>query len=143
MIRIEQLRKSFDRRPVLDCPAQTFASGCVHGIVGLNGAGKTTFFNLLASFLQPDSGSIRLDGRPLSRLQTGFLETGNYFYSNITGQEYLDIFPASNPQFDQEKLNSLMQLPLQELTENYSTGMKKKTGAACPAAPGQNGVHPG
>ena len=39
---------------------------------------------------------------------------------------HLEIFPATNLQFDLEKLNRLLQIPLHQLIENYSTGMKKK-----------------
>ena len=50
----------------------------------------------------------------------------NFFYSNITGEEYLSIFPASNQDFHAERMNELMHLPLREVIETYSTGMKKK-----------------
>src|SRR6266700_240347 len=41
----------------------------VTGVIGPNGAGKTTLLNVLCGFVSPDSGSITLDGRPLSRLR--------------------------------------------------------------------------
>ena len=64
--------------------------------------------------------------QPITSKDIGFLETGNYFYSSLTGAEYLNIFPATNTRFDLTALNTLMQLPLDEVTEAYSTGMKKK-----------------
>ena len=43
----------------------TVAGGEVHALVGLNGAGKTTLMRLLLGMLQPDSGTVRLEGRDI------------------------------------------------------------------------------
>ncbi len=48
MINIEGLSVKFDKNPVLNNINIGFQKGMIHGIVGLNGAGKTTFFNVLA-----------------------------------------------------------------------------------------------
>lgn len=42
--------------------------GARHALIGPNGAGKTTFINLLTGLLSPDSGTIELDGRPITDL---------------------------------------------------------------------------
>lgn len=56
---------------------------------------------------------------------TAYLETNNYFFSRITGGEYLKIFKQTNEAFDLAVLQEYFKLPLDELIENYSTGMKK------------------
>ncbi|MDJ0388222.1 ABC transporter ATP-binding protein [Roseomonas sp. E05] len=43
--------------------------GSIHGLIGPNGAGKTTCFNLLTKFLQPTHGTIRFDGRDITRMK--------------------------------------------------------------------------
>jgi branched-chain amino acid transport system ATP-binding protein len=43
--------------------------GTIHGLIGPNGAGKTTCFNLLTKFMQPSRGSIRYDGRDITRMK--------------------------------------------------------------------------
>lgn len=126
MIELNDLQFRYGQHTIIDCPAAGFETGLVHGIVGLNGAGKTTFFNLLARYLRPAEGQILMDGSPLSADDVGFLETSNYYYSNITGGEYLRIFPATNKQFRLDIMNSMFRLPLHELASSYSTGMKKK-----------------
>ncbi len=93
MIRIRDLKFRYGHHEVIDCPAADFEQQSVHGIIGLNGAGKSTLFQLMARYLKPLSGTIQLTGREMVRKDTGYLETHNYFYSNLTGYEYLDIFP--------------------------------------------------
>ncbi|WP_439577102.1 ABC transporter ATP-binding protein [Elioraea sp.] len=43
--------------------------GTIHAVIGPNGAGKTTVFNLLTKFLQPTAGTIRFEGRDITRLK--------------------------------------------------------------------------
>ncbi len=126
MISIKDLSFSYGAQPVIKNISVDFEPQWVHGIVGLNGAGKTTFFNLLAGYLKPRSGTITNAGRHLTTADVSFLETQNYCYSNITGNEYLRIFPRTNKDFKVDQLNALFHLPLKELVSAYSTGMKKK-----------------
>jgi len=62
MINVQGLVVSFNNHKVLKSITIDFEEGLVHGIVGLNGAGKTTFFNVLAKILKPDSGEIKQNG---------------------------------------------------------------------------------
>lgn len=126
MINVQNLSVSFSNHEVLKNISISFEPGLVHGIVGLNGAGKTTFFNTLAKMLKPDAGLITLNGEPLAIKDSAYLETSNYFFSRITGNEYLQIFSQTNAAFNLAALQEYFKLPLDELIENYSTGMKKK-----------------
>lgn len=126
MISIQNLSVSFDKHPVLKNINIDFEPGLIHGIVGLNGAGKTTFFNVLAKMLRPGSGAVTQNNIALTIKDTAYLETNNYFFSRITGNEYLKIFKQTNPAFNLAALQNYFKLPLDELIENYSTGMKKK-----------------
>jgi ABC-2 type transport system ATP-binding protein len=126
MISIKNLSVSFGEHVVLNNISMNFVEGHVHGIVGLNGAGKTTFFNALAKTLKPDEGLVEKDGIPLTIKDTAYLETVNFFYSRITGNEYLKIFKHTNADFNVQTFQQYFKLPLDELVENYSTGMKKK-----------------
>jgi ABC-2 type transport system ATP-binding protein len=126
MIRLLELRMLFEQKCVLNCPAINFEPGQTHGIIGLNGAGKTTLFNILSTFLTPSEGKVLLADNKLKREDILFLETNNYFYSNLTGKEYLSIFPTTNNRFNIDAINDLLQVPLNQVTESYSAGMKKK-----------------
>jgi ribose transport system ATP-binding protein len=64
-IRVRALAKSFGAVRALRGVDIDFSRGEVHGLVGANGAGKSTLLNILGGAVQPDSGSIDLEGRPL------------------------------------------------------------------------------
>jgi ABC-2 type transport system ATP-binding protein len=125
MITIENLVVSYDKsRPVIDQLNLSIADNTINGIVGLNGAGKTTLLNAVFGLKSIDSGIIKHNDLKIRKTEMSFLETDNYFYSNITGREYLALF--KNPRFDTDKWNRLFSLPLEIIIDDYSTGMKKK-----------------
>lgn len=126
MISIKNLTVKFGSNEVLKNINIDFEKNMIHGIVGLNGAGKTTFFNVLAKVLKPDPGEIKMNNSALTIKDTAYLETVNFFYSGITGSEYLKIFRQTNSDFNLPLIQGYFKLPLDELIENYSTGMKKK-----------------
>jgi len=96
----------------------------VHGLVGLNGSGKTTLLNTIFSIIKQENGSITYNNQKLTKKSIGYLETENFFYTNITGAEYLSLFENKN--FDLPAWNKIFELPLNNIIDNYSTGMKKK-----------------
>ena len=62
------LGKSFRKRPVVRNVSVTLRRGEVVGLLGPNGAGKTTTFYMIVGLIQPDTGSIVLDGADISTL---------------------------------------------------------------------------
>ena len=64
----EGLLKSFRGRRVVDGVSFRVGAGEVVGLLGPNGAGKTTSFAMVVGLLQPEAGSVRLDGRQLAGL---------------------------------------------------------------------------
>jgi len=69
-LRAENLKKSFNRRFVVNDVIVNIASGEIISLLGRNGAGKTTTFQMMVGLLRPDSGSIFLDDRDISRYST-------------------------------------------------------------------------
>lgn len=126
MISLNEVSVIFDQKTLFNQVSIGFKPGRIYGIVGFNGAGKSTFFNLLSGMITPDAGTVTSYGEPLLKSDIAFLETTNYFYSNITGREYLNVFKQSNENFDLKVLQKFMKLPLDDLIETYSTGMRKK-----------------
>jgi lipopolysaccharide export system ATP-binding protein len=65
---IEHLIKRYKRRPVLRDVSLTVKRGEAVGLLGPNGAGKTTCFYIVTGLIEPDSGSISLDGKDITNL---------------------------------------------------------------------------
>ncbi|MCF8336109.1 MAG: ATP-binding cassette domain-containing protein [Bacteroidales bacterium] len=125
MITIKNLTVSYkSNKRVIDNLELLLHENHIHGIVGLNGAGKTTLLNTIYGLKKKDWGTITWNGQKYSKQVISFLPTENYFYSGITGREYLNLF--KNPFFREDSWNDLFLLPLDKIIDEYSTGMKKK-----------------
>ncbi len=125
MIRISNLSKSYGTKQVLKNVNLSFEKGKVYGIVGKNGAGKTSFFNCLAD-IETYEGSIESDFTNIKN-HIGLLETNPIFLSRITSWEYLKLFcRARNIHEENFESKNIFDLPLNQYAETYSTGMKKK-----------------
>lgn len=126
MIRIENVSLSYGKQAVIRDLSLEIPEASVHGLVGLNGSGKTTLIKALYGLKSLDKGRLSFRDEALQRKDIAYLETDPFFYSNITGREYLRLFSLQNKAFDLEGWNNLFELPLDRFIEEYSTGMKKK-----------------
>lgn len=121
LLEIKDLDFSYGAKKILTNFSFVLKRGHIHGILGDNGAGKTTFFNLLYGTLKSDHPSVN----SINRHDIAFLETDTFIYTYLTGMEYLQLINQKQIQ-DIEKWNTVFELPLKEYAHNYSTGMKKK-----------------
>ena len=67
--------------------------GEIFGIIGANGAGKSTVIKMIQGFIRPDKGDISIHNKtpfdPTSRFKMGYLPENPYFYTNLTALELL------------------------------------------------------
>ena len=87
LLRVENLSKNFDRLPVLKDVSFSLEEGEVLGLVGRQGAGKSTLFHLLGGVVSPSSGTIYFDGvvqRYANRLQAHKLGIETVYQSSGT-----------------------------------------------------------
>ena len=125
MITIKNLSIPYKKEEkIIDALNLSIQDKTINGIVGLNGAGKTSLLNTIFGLLKSDEGEITYNKEQISKKHISYLPAENFFYSYITGREYLKIFNADN--FDENKWNKLFLLPLDQIIDEYSTGMKKK-----------------
>lgn len=125
MLSIKNLQISYNKNSIIENLSLNIEEGEILGILGKNGAGKTTLFNALYQNITY-KGEINFQDTAISRKKIGFLETENYFYPYMTGEEYLSFFVQKNrSNFFKHTIDNF-NLPLKKFVQNYSTGMKKK-----------------
>ncbi|MFK7844358.1 MAG: ABC transporter ATP-binding protein [Rhodothermales bacterium] len=77
-VEVEQLSKRYGESFALEIPALSIETGATFGLVGNNGAGKTTFLRLLLDLLQADTGSIRIHEWVVSQSDEWKSHIGSY-----------------------------------------------------------------
>ena len=125
MLKLSNISFSFGPKPILKDISIAMEYGKVYGILGKNGAGKTTLFRNIMGWYQPHEGGINLDDEKISKHKIAFLETANYFYPYIKGREYLQLM-NDQAMDNGQSLANVLNVPLDDLVDSYSTGMKKK-----------------
>ncbi|NGP89587.1 ABC transporter ATP-binding protein [Fodinibius halophilus] len=126
MLELKNLTFNYDKVPVLEDISVQLNVGKVYGILGPNGAGKTTLFEVIAGRQSLQDGVLNYQGESISIHDIGYLETVPYFYPRMTGAEYLQLHQVRNPDFKIDEWNEIFNLPLYQLVDSYSSGMKKK-----------------
>ncbi|WP_126650360.1 ABC transporter ATP-binding protein [Chryseobacterium aureum] len=124
MLEIKNIHVQFKNQKVLNDLNLSIEAGCIIGLLGKNGAGKTTLFEALYQSV-PFSGNITWKNEQLKREMISYLETENYFYPYITGEEYLAYF-TSKKENEIKEIIEKFNLPLKKYVQYYSSGMKKK-----------------
>jgi sodium transport system ATP-binding protein len=149
MIEARHLTKIFKdkkRGPIAAVSDVSFSCrpGQIYGLLGANGAGKTTTLRLLATLLQPTSGSAVVAGHDVGadpgavRANVGFLAASTALYGRLTAREMVTYFGRLNGMADDAIRTRLQQLAdeldmdefLDRRCEKFSTGMKQKTSIA-------------
>lgn len=100
IIEINNLSKSYGKTKALDNVSFNVERGELFGLIGPDGAGKTTLFRLLTTLLTPDEGSATVDGRDIVkdylniRSQVGYMPGRFSLYPDLTVEENLEFFAA-------------------------------------------------
>ncbi|MFQ5600989.1 MAG: ABC transporter ATP-binding protein [Candidatus Krumholzibacteriia bacterium] len=136
-------RKRGEVRAVQDV-SFTCKPGEIYGLLGANGAGKTTTLRMLATILQPTSGTAKVAGHDIVqhpeqvRTQVGFLSTATALYGRLSAREMVDYFGRLNglrgDGLDRRRAELFRLLGIEEFADRrcdkLSTGMKQKVSIA-------------
>lgn len=93
-VKFNDLTKKFGNFTAVDHLTMTMTNG-VYGLLGVNGAGKTTMMRMLCTLLKPTSGSITCNGKDIFEMDSeyrnllGYLPQDFGFYPEFTVQDYL------------------------------------------------------
>jgi ABC-type multidrug transport system ATPase subunit len=139
-IETQNLTRAFGTCKAVDGINLCVPRGSIYGFLGPNGAGKTTTIRLLLGLLRPDSGSIFLNGKPLTKDRrdlmrgVGALVETPSLYPHLTGRENLEVtrrmldLPRSRVA-DALALTGLT-ADAHRLVREYSLGMRQRLGLA-------------
>ncbi len=137
-LKVLELNKNFGNKEVLKNINFTFDSGKIYGLLGRNGAGKTTFFNCLNEDIKPDSGIFQVieeeNTRPLTIDDIGYVLSTPNVPEFLTGREFLKFFLEINEgKIKEEKkideyfdFMKIEEEDRDKLLKDYSHGMKNK-----------------
>lgn len=101
MLKIRGLEKKYGKNPALSGLDMDVGEGAIYGLVGRNGAGKTTAMKIITGLICPDAGEVRIGGkdgisRPAQiREMIGYVPDYCGCYNNLSVEEYMDFFAAA------------------------------------------------
>lgn len=127
MLELDSISYSFGKKSIFQDLSLQFELGKTYGIVGANGVGKTTLFRTISGFYKAQNGTISFQQKALHSTDVSFLPTSPFFYPYMNGMEYLQITQKEKSRLDRGiQLAETLHIPLDNLIDTYSTGMKKK-----------------
>jgi len=120
MIELINTSKNFDSFKVLDSINLTIPKGVTFGLLGSNGAGKSTILRLLCGIYKADGGSVTIDGEsifnnPKVKEKVFFINDETIQFANFTLKELKNFYKGFYPNFSEElfeKLRKTINLPL-------------------------------
>jgi len=143
MISIQNVSKAFKGKTAIKQLSIEIAEGEIMGLLGANGAGKSTTINMILGFIKPDSGKVSVNQLDTTsqhievRKMIGYIPENVNLYPYLTGIENLDYFCVLSglkyTKLELEKFLDTCGLASEDYhkrVEGYSKGMRQKVGIA-------------
>ncbi len=133
MLKIEHLRKNYTNFS-LDC-SLTVMPGCITGLIGQNGAGKSTTFKAVLGLIATDGGKVTLLGKDIrnftaaDKQNLGVVLSDSGFSGYLTISDIVPVLDSLYEHFDKTFFMEQVQkanLPLRKQIREFSTGMRAK-----------------
>ena len=133
MLRLENVEKRY-KDFALDCSMEV-REGCVTGLIGANGAGKSTTFIAILGLIHTDGGKIEILGRtpdqlrPEDRERIGVVLADSEFSGYLSIKDLIPVLENLYSQFNRDRFVEKCEefnLPINKKIKEFSTGMKRK-----------------
>ncbi len=143
MIELNKTTKSFGSFTALDNVSLKIEKGTAFGLLGSNGAGKSTILRLISGIYRPEDGEVLVDGERVYdnvklKQKIFFINDETVQFAGFTLKKLRDYYKGYYPNFSNELFESLRQkvnLPLDKKIGDFSKGMKRQAiviiGLAC------------
>jgi ABC-2 type transport system ATP-binding protein len=134
MIKAENVTKTFEDFTALSHITCTIPQGCIYGMVGSNGAGKSTFLRLITGVYKADEGSLTIDGKPVFenpevKSLMAYVPDELYFLPGSSMDRMAALYAAIYPGFDKKRYQALtqaFQLNPKKSLNTFSKGMRRQ-----------------
>ncbi|MGN0299506.1 MAG: ABC transporter ATP-binding protein [Lachnospiraceae bacterium] len=134
MIQAQGLTKRFEQFVALNHIDCTIPEGCIYGMVGSNGAGKSTFLRLLTGIYRPDEGYIYVDGAPVyenpeRKKKIAFIADDLYVLPGANMKRMGEFYQAYYDTFDMKRfmeLAGVFHLDVKKPLSSFSKGMRRQ-----------------
>ena len=116
MIEVENVSKLFGNFRAVDGISFSIQTGEIVGLLGPNGAGKTTTMRMISGFLEPDSGTVKIDGLDIlknpveTKRKIGYMPESAPMYSDMIVADYLKYIAEIENQNPEEKCRELAEI---------------------------------
>ena len=116
MIEVENVSKLFGNFRAVDGISFSIRTGEIVGLLGPNGAGKTTTMRMISGFLEPDSGTVKIDGLDVlknpveTKRKIGYMPESAPMYSDMIVADYLKYIAEIENQNPEEKCRELAEI---------------------------------
>lgn len=143
MLHVEHISKTFDNIKALSDVTFTVKKGELFGLIGPDGAGKTTLFRCILGLEKPTEGNIYIkdqliaNNKTIIKNNTGYLSQQFSLYEDLTVEENIDFFATLHTEGDfTKRKNELLEFTrmkpfISRLAGKLSGGMKQKLALAC------------
>lgn len=133
MLVLKDAEKHYDKFD-LNCSLEV-QPGCITGLIGKNGAGKTTAFKIILGLIRKEGGTAEVFGKPVEKLgvedraQMGVVLADSGFSGYLMIKDLIPMLDSMYPAFQKEdflRYCKRFQLPIDKKIKEFSTGMKRK-----------------
>jgi ABC-2 type transport system ATP-binding protein len=123
MIQMIEINKAFEKQEAVKNVNMTINKGSIYGLIGSNGAGKTTIIKLLAGIYRQDSGEVLLEGNTvyenqLLKQKIFYISDQPYFFPQYTVRQMANFYKSIFPSWNEARFV--------RLAEVFDFSMKKK-----------------
>ena len=142
ILKLEKISLKYGRKIILDNLNLQLNNGQILGLLGANGVGKSTIFNLITGLISPDFGSIIIDSNVVNKypiyertlkFSIGFVPQHGGYFHDLTVYENLKAIAEitiQNLSYREEKINSLISRfeldPIRDIKADFLSGGQKK-----------------
>ena len=140
IIEVKDLSLTIKKSTILYNITVSFGAGCIHGLIGRNGSGKTMLMKCICGFVRPSAGSVTVAGTQIGKdcdfpKSVGIIIETPGFIPYYSGYRNLKLLADLNKKIGKEEIRSTMEKvgldpDLKRHVRKYSLGMRQRLGLA-------------